>query len=379
MLSDRLAAYLFYFERLATQPVNRWEGFYLTQREEMNFGLRFQIAFSCYALGALCRNATADPTEQERCRVAMAALIERMLQRRVWAYWAIEADRRGLAADPISEANLHYSGHLAMMIGVFEISGGDQRYDDSFTLLWGGRERYTYTHSTLVEALVNQMRSSHSSAIDCTAGRTTVAAMNHALWANLFHDGLHGSDYATVNDDWLVLLEKRLVLRGPGFPRRGAFSAYCKTRSRRGSHLSMNLVDAWGLAFLTSLAPDLARRVAPRFLCRIRSATAAPDTARQAYVPSEGRLQEKEVSDVAINTGFGYLLAVELDDADLASALSNYAEANLDLVESDDERYYSGGLAAPYTTALFALGEAGGLRTLHQAANQDSLKDTTTT
>jgi hypothetical protein len=309
----------------------------------------------------------------------MAALIERMLQRRVWAYWAIESGRRGLAADPICEANLHYSGHLAMMIGVFEIAGGDQRYDEAFTLLWGGRNRYTYTHSTLVEALAHQMRSSSSHAIDCIPGQTTVAAMSHALWANLLHDGLHGSDYVTVNDNWLALLDKRLALRGPSFPRRGAFSASFNTRSRRGSFFSTNLVDAWGLAFLTSLAPDLARRVAPRFLRRIRSATASPSAERQAYVPAGGRPQEKEVSDIAINTGFGYLLAVELGDADLASALSNYAEANLDPVESDDQRYYGGGLAAPYTTALFALGEAGGLQTLRQAANQNSLAGATTT
>src|SRR5262245_47791295 len=136
MLNDRLNAYLTYFEQLATQPPNRWEGYYITAREDMNFGLRFQIAFPCYALAALCLHPDAEPDDQERCRTAMAALISRMLQRRVWAYWGRWADRIGISADPVIEANIQYSGHLAMMIGAYEAVGGDLRYDEGFTLLW---------------------------------------------------------------------------------------------------------------------------------------------------------------------------------------------------------------------------------------------------
>src|SRR5262245_31208404 len=101
MLNNRLNGYLNYFERLATQPANRWEGYTTTVREERGFGLRYQIAFPCYALAALCRHPDADAVEQERCRAAMAALIARMLQRRVWAYWGLQAEQRGIITDPV--------------------------------------------------------------------------------------------------------------------------------------------------------------------------------------------------------------------------------------------------------------------------------------
>src|SRR5262245_38347463 len=153
MLNDRLRAYLTYFEQLATQPPNRWEGYYLTPREDMNFGLRFQVAFPCYALAALCLHPTAAPEDQERCRGAMSALIGRMLQRRVWAYWGLAAERGGIIVDPVAQAHFQYSGHLAMMIGAYGAAGGDQRYDEGFTLLWRSDSRFDYTHATLVEAL----------------------------------------------------------------------------------------------------------------------------------------------------------------------------------------------------------------------------------
>lgn len=372
MLHDRLAAYLAYFERLATQPPNRWEGFDLTRRETRNFGLRFQIAFPCYALGALCCHPTAEPADQARCRAAMAALIERMIQRRVWAYWSAEAERRGLARDPIDAANLHYSGHLAMMIGVYEAAGGDQRYDEPFTLLWHSDVRYPYTHTTLVETLARRMRAHAWPGVEAAPGRVVVHAMSHLLWALTLHAALHASDWSAQCDAWLAFLQQRLLLRGPHLPGRGAFSSSFLPRLRLAVPVSLNYVDAWGLALLAGVAPDLTREVAPRLLARVRR-RAGPEGAAFAYAPSAALWRSLEMADPATTTGFSYLLAVELGAEEQAAELLAYADAHCQPAVDGAERVYAGGLAAPIITALFALGEAGGLRTLRATARPVAL------
>ncbi len=371
MLNDRLAAYLSYFERLATQPSNRWAGFYLTTHEDHNPGLHFQLAFPCYALAALCLHPDAEADDQERCRTAIAAFIDRMLQRRVWASWSIEIERQGITPDPLLEGNLHYGGHLAMMIGLFEAIGGDQRYDEPFKLVWSSNDRFSYTHTTLVEHLSQQMRSSAQRGIECAPGRLSAAAMTHALWALALHDGLHESDSTIVTNEWLAFMQRHLVLRGPLLPGRGALSTVYLTRLRLAVPFSRNITDGWALAFLACLAPQLVQELAPRFLARIVR------NGDQAYVPSAKRWRGRELADPALATGFGYLLAVELGETTLANALLAYADAQLQPSTSSDERSYGATLAAPYTTALFALGEAGGLQALHRLTHRAALTATT--
>jgi hypothetical protein len=53
------------------------------------------------------------------------------------------------------------------------------------------------------------------------------------------------------------------------------------------------------------------------------------------------------------------------DDA-LASAIRNYADSHFAPIEEDGARWYRGGTVSGYTTALFALGEAGGLQHLRE-------------
>lgn len=360
MLNDRLGGYLAYFERIANQPANRWEGFNLATKPDSCAAPHFQLAFSCYALAALCLHPDATPEEQTRCRDAMAALIARMSQRRVWAFWGTHTERSGLSCDPIAPGNLQYSAPLAMMLGAFETAGGDDRYDeDDIVFLWSSDARYSYSHMGLVDAIWRQMRSTHSYSVEGTVGRVYVPCMAHALWATRLHDARHGSEFADANAQWLGFIERRFIFGGPSLPGRRVFSASYSPRSRIYAPISLNFVDAWGLALLAPLAPDLVSRLAPRLLKAIRRTN---DGA--AFLPSAATWQSREWADGALATGFAYLLAVELQDHELADALLRYADSSLDVNDANDERFYNRGVAAPYTTALFALGEAGGLARL---------------
>ena len=52
-LSRESLCYLNYLRSVLTQPAGVWEGFYQAQSPSMNFALRYQLAFSVYALAAL--------------------------------------------------------------------------------------------------------------------------------------------------------------------------------------------------------------------------------------------------------------------------------------------------------------------------------------
>ncbi len=384
MLTPRLLAYRNYFENLATQPPNHWEGFYFAQYENRHAALHFQIAFACYALGVLCLHPEADQETKERCHTAMKALIERMMQRRVWAYWALPAERKGEWPDPVEKDNVQYSGHLAMMIGLFEAATGDTCYDvDPFILLWSNKERFSYTHTTLVEALCEQMEKNDHHGIDNEPGRTEIAHMNAALWATALHDGLHSTTYSAVNDAWVTFVKQKMLVHGPRKLGRGVFCTTYMSHLKVPIKVSLNIVDAWTLAFLSLLYPDLTRQLAPRFMSCVRyvshpnNAMSSPATqypiaessdlhssVGQAYVPSAPIWRSREISDLSLTTGFAYLLAVHMGDISLASSLLNYADSQLKLVEVKGERFYYGGMAVPFTTALFAIGEAGGLLAL---------------
>lgn len=399
MLTPRLLAYRNYFENLATQPPNRWDGFYFAKHEDKHAALHFQIAFACYALGVLCLHPDADQETQERCHTAMKALIERMMQRRVWAYWALPAERKGEWPDPIEKDNVQYSGQLAMMIGLFEAATGNTCYDvDPFTLLWSNRERFLYTHTTLIEALCEQMEKNEHHGIDNEPGRTEVAHMNAALWATVLHDSLHSTSYSAINDAWITFVKQKMLLHGPRVPGRGVFCTAYMSRIKVPVTASLNIVDAWTLAFLSVLYPDLTRQLAPRFTSCVRYVS-LPDAASkptasqypvatsdlhssvgQAYVPSAPIWRTKEISDHSLTTGFAYLLAVHMGDVSLASSLLNYADNHLKLVEVKGERFYYEGMAAPFTTALFAIGEAGGLLALRNLiSNQQAASEASAT
>lgn len=346
--AERLLAYLAGFERLALQPRDQWRGFFTPRSESMNFGLRFQLAFPCYAVAAI---GHALPEARARCLPIMAALIERMIDPLVWRYWT----RATGSADPVGLANIQYSGHLGHMIGLYEMLGGDDRFDQPFVFSANGHS-VPYTHTTLAAALHTQMQRNRYHGIDCEPGNTYVSCTDHALWSNVLHDRLHGTDFAAVNALWLGFMQRRLCFAGPRLRGRGAFSAIYFTRLNLAAPLGLNFMDSWSLALLAPLAPDLSRDMSGRLWPRLRW------TDREtACLPSATIWTRMEGSDTAVNTGFAYLLAVELGDHRRAAALLRYAEHQLQPVEQQGARLLMGGLAAPYTTALFALGEAGGL------------------
>ncbi|MBX0330456.1 hypothetical protein K2Z83_22620 [Oscillochloris sp. ZM17-4] len=342
MLPERLSASLRYFTGLALQPANRWDGFDLSAPESREASLRGQILFSGCALAALAAHPSAGADEAALAGDALAALVDRMIQRRVWAVWAAETERASRKPDPVDAGYGAYSGALSVLLGLQAAVGGQVRYlDDPFVLRWSADVRASYTADELAESLWRQARASPEGAISCEADTATASGMAAALWALRLHDAAYGSAYGAAGDAWLSTLGGRMAIRGPRLPGRGALAGSLSLRSRRASLGGDALEDAWALALTASLDRDLVARLAER------------------HWPALPKIRERGEHLAA---AFSYLLAVELGDAERAAGLLAYAEERLG-PEDDAEvgRRYAGAPAAPWVTALFAIGEAGGL------------------
>jgi hypothetical protein len=348
-MNERLSAYLSYFERIATQPINRWDGFDLDASTAAGMKVRDQLALMTLALGALATHPECSTNEHERCLTAINALIGRMLQRRVWSDYAEAAGERSISLDPVADGNVGFSGQLALMLGVYVASGGDGRYNEPFVLHWSKDARYSYTHETLVATLWRQMRAHPDAAIADTPPLTSASLMAAALWATALHDAVYGSEFASANATWLATAERRLQTRGPRWLVGGIFRTHYHGRRRRGVGRGSYEEDARALALYAPHAPELAQRGAKRLWSALKHA--ADGT---SFLPTRAA----DTAHATLANAWAYLLAVELGERQHSEGLLAHAEANFGPQDAQDERSFAVGLAS---TALIALGEAGGV------------------
>jgi hypothetical protein len=336
----------------------------------MNFALRYQLAFSSYAVAALSQ---ATPAYRTLYAQALRGAIEKMLHIDVWGYWRVPPDNpdsssgsghvavllsphqripAGPPSDPIAHNNLQYSGHLSTMLGLYEKISGDPLYDSPFSL--GDPStgvQYTYTHSRVADRIHAQMQSTGFGGVCCEQGMAYVPCNNHAMASNTLHDALHDTNYRDANGPWLKTVRDKMVLRGPAL--RGVFgTAYVKDL-HMAAPVAFNFTDAWGLAFMLPFDRPLVRKLYPRF--KKRSITSAGS---EAFVGSSPMSERMEISDVAINTGFGAILARGIGDLPLYDSLLRYATSAFGATWQDSRYLYKDAPRTLHATALFALAQA---------------------
>jgi hypothetical protein len=344
MLPERLAGYLEVLGSLAEQAPNRWDGFDLDAPDTPATSLRDQIFFTGLATATLATHPEALPAERERAQAATAALVERLLQRRVWAGWANATERAGLLPDPISAGGGAYAGRLAMLLGCASVIGAEQPYlRDPFVLRWSSTARFGATYPALIAGL-ERLVSNHPDGAVATAGAGAQPHdMAHILWALRLHDCAFGSTYAAANERWLTTLRTQMAQTGPRLPGRGALRSSFHVDRRRANLMSDPLIDAWALAFTAPLDPAYIGPLAERHWPALRGL--------------QGR---RQILPLALS----YLLAVHLGRAELAAQLQAWFDAELTPQTEDGRRRYTGIPAATTVTAMIAIGDAGGLTRL---------------
>lgn len=363
-LSRTDIGHLNYLAGLATQPTDDWSGWFAAKGENANYARRFQIAFAGYALAGL---AACTPAYRGLYGQALRGLIERMIHRDTWQYWA--AHDQNIPPDPIIQGNVQYSGHLSCLIGLYEKITGDHIFDQNFKLVWDDDHALTYSHRQVAETIHRQQVANPFHGVPCEPGNVYAPCNNHAALSNILYDQAHGTNLANVNDEWVAWAKKHMFAKPPIPLPQGVVSVVYMTQLKMAAPVSFNFTDAWGLALMAPYNRKLVEEHYPKFRSQFGKGN------ELACLHSAGINDRMEISNTGLNTGFAYMLAREMGDTALANRLRRWADETLAPTWEGNRLYYSAGKPAIYVTALFTLGDVLNERGLYHLFAEPWLED----
>ncbi len=272
--------------RLAQDPTD-WRGYYRPRNEAANYGRRFQVAYSAYAIFAA---AQRDPGWRLRAPALLACALQRMTTWPVWGYWR--------AGNPLAEHNAQYAGHL---LAVWSCARLLSSAPQELTLTGPqGEACYTVTAQWLAHNLVRQMRASRCGGVGCEPGFVYPTCMGAIGWGLALYRRWSGETLYEETARWRAFLEQRLVVRGRLPP--GVVRCAYGARQDLAAPFTLAITDAWTLFHLAAEVPELACRLAARLRPRLRHG-------RLAALPGMDRL---EIGGTALATAFAAALAREL-------------------------------------------------------------------
>jgi hypothetical protein len=181
--------------------------------QEGDDAYRYQLAYMAYTLALTQYHRT--PAYRELWRDAMRAIIQQMLRIDVWGYWELVS--RGshvtdpaLAElsdgwnDPAAHMNVMYSGHLLLMVGLYEMLYRDRRYDEEGSITFKhrppfhglGPTDFGYDHSRLLAAIRAEFERNGYLGCECEPNGIFVRSNLPAMLGFLVYDYDHGTDIA---------------------------------------------------------------------------------------------------------------------------------------------------------------------------------------
>jgi hypothetical protein len=180
---------------LGLQPRDSWEGFsFIDQFREG--AVRYQLNHLAYTLAM--SSYTRTPAFTGYVAEAQRNAIEKMLDPRIWRYWALENLWGYLTwdPDPVKKDNIMYSAYYGTMLGMYETVTGDHRYDapGALTLRWG-KNSYEYDFGSLTDVVREQMLGSPYCVYPCEPNWIYPYCNTYGLNAAIMYDRLHGKGW----------------------------------------------------------------------------------------------------------------------------------------------------------------------------------------
>lgn len=181
---------------LALQPLDRFDGF--TRIDQFReAALRYQLNSLGYALATAQYNRT--PAFTGYLVEAQRNAIDKMLDKRIWRYWAWENLWGNLRwnPDPADRENIMLTGFLGVQVGMYE-SLNDNRYSTpgALTFEWNSKRRYRHDFTSLAESVHRNMIGSAYGLYPCEPNWIYTVCNTFGLNTLLLHDRLHGSELA---------------------------------------------------------------------------------------------------------------------------------------------------------------------------------------
>jgi len=214
MLDDKTLGHLRHMVNLSRQIPNDWSdmGPY-DPSQEGDDAYRYQLAYMTYALSLTQYHHT--PAYRELWRDTMGRLISKMMRWEVWGYWeltsrgskVLDPDMNALGEgwiDPVIRQNVMYSGHLLMMVGLYDMFYRDGRFDAPGSLTFQfrpvfrgmGPEDFPYTHGKLAEVIFAEFERNDFIGCECEPNGIFVYCNQFPILGFMHYDHTHGTDLA---------------------------------------------------------------------------------------------------------------------------------------------------------------------------------------
>ncbi|KAJ7146380.1 hypothetical protein C8R44DRAFT_13492 [Mycena epipterygia] len=211
-LSASQAGHLRHFHNLSTTTPGEWPhmGTQVPGQEWLD-SLRYQLSAMAYAAGAAHYHRL--PALRSVFKTLLEDLIAKMMNREVWSYWyltsqsgrKVDVDIQTLRtpwADPVCRENIMFSGHLLLMVSLHAMLFDDDKYDAPDALVfhwnpifWGmGPEKFSYTRSTLQEAVLKEMERENWMGVCCEPNCVFVVCNQFPIIAMRYNDVRNGTN-----------------------------------------------------------------------------------------------------------------------------------------------------------------------------------------
>lgn len=192
----QLAVARSFFEK-GLQPQNQWDGFSLDVEQWQLKATRYQLYGTIAKIATITYQHT--PAFHGYAKEAMANLILKNLDKRIWRFWFWENlwGNWTPSADPIAKDNIMVTGWLANYLGMFETLFQDRRFDEpgALTWRWSDKTQFRYNHTGLVDALMHNYGRYDFSWYPCEPNLLYSMCNVQGFNALQFYDRLRGTDH----------------------------------------------------------------------------------------------------------------------------------------------------------------------------------------
>lgn len=222
--------------------------------------LRYQLNAIAWAMSLYGANYL--PNAPGRMTEALAKVVLKHTDLRVWGYWRtlnllgnFDPD-----PDPIRRDNIMFSAFLGDVINSFEAATGDRRFDEpgSLTFVWRDGRTFAYDHHTIVEAVRRNFDRSTLGFFPCEPGWSFTVCNVMGAQALYGHDTLHGTaEWDAVRDRWRRTLDEEYLTPDGSYAhiRSNHIGVSWDTGEVPGGHYFAN-----GTHRFADILPDHARR-----------------------------------------------------------------------------------------------------------------------
>ena len=245
---------------MALQPLDEFDGFDWGEQYHGPTCVRYQLNFLGWALALFAANYV--PNAPDTAERAMANLIEKHTDLRVWHYWRSmnmigNFDRN---PDPIVRDNIMLSAYIADQINLYEAATGSTRFDEpgSLTFVWKDGRTFPYDHGSIAEAVARNFESNALGLFPCEPGWVFTFCNVMGAQALKGHDTMHGTGlWPRVEPHWRAGVVGEMLTPDGHFPhiRSKLIGLSFDTGEVPGGEYY-----AAGTNRLADVAPDLARR-----------------------------------------------------------------------------------------------------------------------